>query len=246
MTSIEHHSACYRDDDLAHVLHVLVGTMTKVAHGYIRCSTEDQRTNGLSVEVQESKLRAWAMLNDVEIVIHCDAGISGKSMHNRPALQACLAAMRPGAVLVTCALDRLSRRTIDALQIAETLAKRGAELVSLKEQIPAGPAGKLILAVLASLAEIERDACSTRTKAAMEHLAAQGKYCGGKAPYGYRVDGEHVVPVDGEQAVIVEAKALRAAGLSLRAVAGTLAERGHRSRVGKPFGLTQVARFLDS
>ncbi len=217
----------------------------RTAHGYVRCSSEDQRVNGWSVEIQVSKLQAWAMLNDAELTLHVDAGIRGKSMHNRPALAEALAAMRPGTILVTCALDRLSRRTIDALQIAETLAKRGAELVSLKEQIPAGPAGKLILAVLASLAEIERDQVSTRTKAAMEHLAEQGRYTGGRAPFGYVVgaDGVLVENTD-EMAIVVEVRALRDAGVTMRGIVETLRERGRVSRVGKPFGLTQVSNML--
>jgi len=215
------------------------------AHGYVRCSTEDQRSNGLSIEVQTARLQAWAMLNDVALTIHTDAGISGKSIHNRPALQRCLAAMRPGAVLVTCALDRLSRRTIDALQIAETLAKRGAELVSLKEQIPAGPAGKLILAVLASLAEIERDQVSTRTKSAMAYLAEQGRYTGGRAPFGWTVGSDGVLVENAEEmAVVVEVRALRDGGVTMRGIVEVLRERGRVSRVGKPFALTQVSNML--
>jgi site-specific DNA recombinase len=222
--------------------------MIKHAVGYVRCSSEEQRVNGISLEVQEAKLRAWATLHDVTITIEVDAGISGKSTHNRPALKRCLAAMRPGAILVTCDLSRLSRRTIDALQIAELLAKRGAELVSLKEQIPAGPAGKLILAVLASLAEIERDQVSTRTKAAMSYLADQGRYLGGRAPYGYQLaeDGETLAEVPDEQSVIAEVRAIRSASpsISLRTIANMLGERGVLSRSGKAFAPSTIAAML--
>ncbi len=214
--------------------------------GYIRCSTEDQRTNGLSVEVQTARLTAWALVHGAELTIECDAGISGKSMANRPGLKRALDACRSGVVLVTCALDRLSRRTIDALQIAELLAKRGAELVSLKEQIPAGPAGKLILAVLASLAEIERDQVSTRTKQAMAYMAERGRYLGGRAPYGQALasDGLTLECVEAEQVVIARAMSLKASGLTLRGISATLAAEGKLGRSGKPFAPSAVAAMV--
>ena len=87
---------------------------------------------------------------------------------------------------------------------------------------------------------------SKLTSVAMQHKASQGEYTGGRAPYGYTLaaDGVRLVPVAEEQAVIAEARAMRAAGLSLRAVSQSLDSRGMRARNGKPFVAAQVARMV--
>ena len=56
--------------------------------------------------------------------------------------------------------------------------------------------------------------------------------------------GVALVEVEAEQAVIGEARALRAAGLSLRAAAAELARRGFLARAGRPFAAEQVRRMV--
>jgi DNA invertase Pin-like site-specific DNA recombinase len=82
----------------------------------------------------------------------------------------------------------------------------------------------------------------------MQHKAAQGEYTGGDPPFGYRVgdDGVKLTALDAEQAIIEEARRLRSAGLSLRAVATALDARGHRSRSGRSFGSSQVRRLVST
>ena len=61
-----------------------MSTNTKKAIGYIRVSTDKQASEGVSLEAQAAKIRAWAELNDYELVaIHADEGISGASMSKR-------------------------------------------------------------------------------------------------------------------------------------------------------------------
>ena len=51
------------------------------AIGYIRVSTTEQASEGVSLEAQRAKIAAWAVANDYELVaIHEDAGITGTSM----------------------------------------------------------------------------------------------------------------------------------------------------------------------
>jgi site-specific DNA recombinase len=79
----------------------------------------------------------------------------------------------------------------------------------------------------------------------LAHKKARGERVGG-IPYGFRpaADGRGLELVPAEQAVIAQARALRAAGLSLRQVCGQLAARGHLSRTGRPFAPVQVQRML--
>jgi len=65
-------------------------------------------------------------------------------------------------------------------------------------------------------------------------------------PYGYRLapDGVHLVEHESEQLIIREIHELRAHGLTLRAIVTEMEKRGLMTRVGKPFGLTQIARIV--
>ena len=56
-------------------------------------------------------------------------------------------------------------------------------------------AGRLVLNVLASVSQWEREAIGERTSTAMRHMKAEGAYTGGRAPYGYRVAADgHIEP----------------------------------------------------
>ena len=58
---------------------------------YLRVSTTGQAIEGISLEAQEAKARAWAGVNGFTVAgVHVDAGISGKRTENRPGLQAAL------------------------------------------------------------------------------------------------------------------------------------------------------------
>ena len=63
------------------------------AIGYIRVSTQGQADEGVSLEAQRAKIRAWCELNDAELVaVFEDAGLSGASMKGREGLDAALKA----------------------------------------------------------------------------------------------------------------------------------------------------------
>jgi len=217
------------------------------AIGYIRVSTEGQAVDGVSLDAQRAKIEAWASLNDYDLIaVHVDAGISGKGMDNRPGLQDALADCRKGSALVVYSLSRLARSTKDTILISERLAKSGADLVSLSERIDTtSAAGKMVFRLMAVMAEFERDQISERTVTAMQFKKGKGELVGA-VPYGFALsdDGVKLVENAVEQAVIVQAKELRASGLSLGKVATELDRRGLVSRNGKPFQATQVMRMV--
>ena len=218
------------------------------AIGYIRVSTEGQAQDGVSLDAQRAKIAAWCELNEYTLIaVHVDAGISGKAADNRPGLQAALQECGKGSALVVYSLSRLARSTRDTIEISERLAKSGADLVSLSEKIDTTTAaGKMVFRMMAVLAEFERDQISERTTMALRYKKSKGEKTGGAVPYGYALadDGINLVHDAAEQTVIQQARELRAAGLSLRAVAGELDRQGIKARNGSQFQAEQVRRMV--
>ena len=216
---------------------------------YLRVSTDKQADRGVSLDAQRAKVQAYAELYELDLVaIEVDAGVSAKTL-DRPALDRALGMLRRGEAeaLLVVKLDRLTRNVRDLADLVDSyFAKRGA-LLSVSEQIDTrSAAGRLVLNVLSSVGQWEREAIGERTAAAMQHKADRGEFTGGAAPYGFTLarDGVALVPVEPEQTVITEARALRAAGLSLRKIAATLDGKGLHARNGRTFAAAQVARMV--
>src|SRR5262245_55625582 len=124
------------------------------AIGYVRVSTVEQSKDGVSLDTQRERIRAWAVANGYDMGrIHVDAGVSGKRADNRPGLQAALTEVcKSRGALVVYSLSRLARSTKDAISIADRLHKASADLVSLTERIDTTTAaGKMLFRLLAVL-----------------------------------------------------------------------------------------------
>ncbi len=228
------------------ILSTIPANLHRRAIGYARVSTSDQADFGVSLDAQTEKVRSWCQVHGYELArVLVDRGLSGGRCDNRPALQEALRTIQAGDSLVVYSLSRLARSTRDTLMIAETLERRGADLVSLSERIDTtSSTGKMVFRMLAVLSEFERDVISERTSMAMRHLRATGRYTGGLAPYGYRsVDGV-LQAVPEEMRIIQLIQALGAEGGSLRSISRHLLEQGLTSRAGKAFHPAQVARIL--
>ncbi len=226
-------------------LHVFGGGHMK-AIGYIRVSTQGQADDGVSLAAQESKIYAWATLNDAEVVIFRDEGISGKRTENRPGLQASLDLVDKGDALVVYSLSRLSRSTKDTLTIAEALEKKEADLVSLSEKIDTtSAAGKMVFRMLAVLSEFERDQISDRTCFAMAHKKKKGEKTGGDVPFGYGVRKGKLFPHPEEQKAVSLMLAMRKKGNSLRAICVALEAAGFtRKRGSRKWPSITVLRII--
>jgi site-specific DNA recombinase len=226
----------------------MLKNMTTRAIAYLRVSLEKQAELGVSLDGQRAKIEAYASLYEIEIVeFITDAGESAKSL-SRPGLEKARGMLRrkEADALIVAKLDRLTRSVKDLGELLESDFKT-AGLLSVSEQIDARTAGgRLVLNILGSVSQWERETIGERTSAAMRHMASNGEFIGGRPPYGFAVcvcTGQ-LSPAPDEQAVIEVAKSLRALGLSLSKVASELERRGHRSRTAKVFAPMQIARMV--
>jgi DNA invertase Pin-like site-specific DNA recombinase len=222
--------------------------MTTAAIAYLRVSTGKQADQGLSLEVQQDKATAYARLYDLHLVeVIVDAGESAKTLQ-RPGLQRALTLIQSGqaTALLIIKLDRLTRSVADLGRlIDEYFAPGKAELLSVSEQIDTRSAsGRLVLNILASVSQWEREIIAERTREVMRHKQKQGEYIGGHIPYGFDVTNGELVANGLEQQVIQQAQTLYANGLSLRKVSATLHERGFQARTGAVFHPGQIQRMV--
>ncbi len=223
------------------------------AVGYIRVSTEGQAEEGVSLEAQRAKLTAYAVAADLELVaIREDAGVSAKTLA-RPGLQAALADLRDGRAeaLVVTKLDRLTRSVRDLGSLLEGYFAARFSLLSIADSVDTRTAGgRLVLNVLTSVAQWEREAIGERTRDALRHLKAQGVRIGGEGLGWRRSDdvdeeGRKVWVVDAaEQATAVRIRELRAEGHSLRAICRALVTEGRPTKCGGRWAPQTVAQIL--
>ena len=208
--------------------------------GYARVSTVAQSDEGISLEAQEEKLRQYASLYDLELTaVHVDAGVSAKTLQ-RPGLQAALTDLTEGRAeaLVVVKLDRLTRSVVDLGTLVADYFNT-YDLLSVSDSIDTRSAsGRLVLNVLVSVAQWEREAIAERTAEALSHLKSQGVILGGEAlgwsrttdldVHGRRVI--HDIPL--ERQTVNRIVELRQQGLSLREICKALETEGWKTKRG--------------
>jgi DNA invertase Pin-like site-specific DNA recombinase len=135
-----------------------------VIYGYARISTDGQ-----SLDAQRAELAAAGC---AKVFAETASGTRA----DRPRLGRALEALDPGDVLVVTRLDRLARSTRDLLNVLATVAARGAEFRSLRDAWAdtTTPHGRLMVTVLAGLAEFERELIVARTSEGRARAKARG------------------------------------------------------------------------
>ena len=216
-------------------------TNTK-AIAYIRVSTDKQADKGHSLLAQQEKIMAYASLYDLDIIDYVIETASAKNLE-RDGLQGALAQIKSGKAeaLIVVKLDRLTRSVSDLGYLVETYFSK-AGLLSVSEQIDTRSAsGRLVLNVLASVSQWEREVIGERTRAVKQSMKANGLYNGGIVPYGKSLVNGLLINNPQEQAIIDRAKALRSEGHTLRAIATMFSQEGLRTRKDTNFTHARVA-----
>jgi site-specific DNA recombinase len=209
---------------------------------YCRVSTEEQATHGHSLAAQESKLRAYCECFGHDLVaVITDAGHSAKTL-NRPGLQEALSLLQGGQAegLLVCKLDtrkwcfwptRLRSRSVKDLGELLELYFQKFALMSVAEQCDtSSAAGRLVLNMLMSVAQWEREVISERTSTALQHLKSQGVKLG--------------APALVDAATLARAQELKATGQTLRKIAEQLELEGWATLKGGAWRANTVMRLL--
>ena len=231
---------------------------------YTRKSTDeglDQEFNTLDAQresgeayVASQRHEGWECAADH----YDDGGFTGGNME-RPALRRLMADIEAGKIdcVVVYKVDRLSRSLLDFARMMETFDKHNVSFVSVTQQFNTSTSmGRLVLNVLLSFAQFEREIISERTRDKIAAARRRGKWSGGMPLLGYDVDpqGSKLVVNDDEANRVRAIFDLYVEHQSLLAVIAELDERDWvnkrwttrkgTERGGKPFTKTSLHKLL--
>lgn len=214
---------------------------------YYRVSTAKQGRSGLGLEAQQSAVRGYLNGGSWDLIGEAVEIESGKRADNRPQLQEALRLCRTtGATLIVAKLDRLSRDAAFLMQLQNS----GVSFVAA--DMPG--ANSFSVGVMALVAQQEREAISTRTKAALAAAKARGVSLGGRR--------SHTLPSHAAAAISANVRseiakrrtldvlvsveqAKQNGAVSLRMIAAALTASGVKTPRGGAWSAAQVKRVLD-
>lgn len=179
----------------------------KKCYIYTRVSTAIQ-VDGYSLDAQKDKLRKFAEYQDMTIAEEfSDEGHSGKNIKGRTEFVRMMEKIESGEdgveYVLVFKLSRFGRNAADVLNSLQIMQDYGVNLICVEDGIDSSKdAGKLMISVLSAVAEIERENIRTQTMAGREQKAKEGKWNGGFAPYGYKLENGQLLIADDEVEVI--------------------------------------------
>lgn len=211
------------------------------AIAYVRKSSVE--TERRSISEQETDLRRHAATLGVDVVAVMAEEASAYAERERPVFSRVLTSVEAGeADVVLCwSLDRFSRRGAGHVM---GLVDKGLRLVTLDGIDTSHEHGRMQVAVMAEAARMESTRISSRVRRAKAAAREEGRWHGGRPPYGYRIDGkgrELRLVVEPVEAEALQAAARRqVAGESLYSVVGWLNE----TEVPTPAGAAWKAKGM--
>lgn len=180
---------------------------TSKCYIYTRVSTSMQ-VDGYSLDAQKDKLKRYAEFQNMVIAgEYSDEGKSGKNIAGRPQFQQMLKdieAMKDKVEYVLVfKLSRFGRNAADVLSSLQRMQDYGVNLICVEDGIDSSKdSGKLMISVLSAVAEIERENILVQTMEGRRQKAREGRWNGGFAPYGYKLENGELLIADDEVEVI--------------------------------------------
>ncbi|WP_461240313.1 recombinase family protein [Paucilactobacillus sp. N302-9] len=177
---------------------------------YVRVSTAGQEQDGYSIGEQIDKLTKYCELQEWNIHdVYKDGGYSGSNL-KRPAIQELIKDIKSNKVdtVLVYKLDRLSRSLVDTMELIEkTFNTHNVSFISMSESFDTNtPVGKVMVSILATFAQFERENITSRMKMGKIGRAKSGKVMSwSNPPFGYNYDHDtSVLSINDLQATVVK------------------------------------------
>ena len=204
-------------------------------------SLDAQREAGVNY-IASQKANGWACVPDR----YDDGGYSGGNT-DRPALQRLLADCEAGKIdiIVVYKIDRLSRSICDFAELTKRFDKWNVAFVSVTQEINTHTsAGRMMLNILMTFAQFEREVIAERVRDKMAASRKKGKWVGGTVPFGYRAENRRLVPDETEAAVVRRIYGRYLEVQSPKLIASELNAEGIPNHNGRRWDTQSIHRIL--
>lgn len=200
---------------------------------YVRVSTQ-QQVEKYSLDAQKRILTEYCQRNQYEYEIYEDAGISGETIEDRPAIKRLLADI-PNVnynIVLVIELERLSRseELLDWLVIKKILRENKVKLATPNQMFDlADDEDDFLTDLFGALSKREKKKIIRRMTRGKHQAMSEGKYAGGYLAYGYTYDYEtKKLEIEPEQAEVIKLiyRLCIEENMSTREIAGELNRRG--------------------
>lgn len=202
---------------------------------------------------QRQELSAELQLDEVEAKFGSmdetffDAGVAGDAkISKRVALVEALDALDKGSTLYIYSFSRIARDSLTQLWIEKEIKEKGAELVSVKEEGSCGdsPEKKMMRVILSAVNSYEKEVIKMRVSSARKTMRKNGRFMGGRRPFGYSINGKHLEELAGEQQIITDMKGWKEQGNTIQTITDTLNGNGIPSATGNAWHYMSVRKIL--
>ncbi|NMG16980.1 recombinase family protein [Aromatoleum bremense] len=221
---------------------------------YCRVSTDerlDQSFNSIDAQreagkayVASQRSEGWSLVADD----YLDPGFSGGNME-RPGLRRLMADIEAGGIdiVIVYKIDRLTRSLTDFSRMIEVFERHKVSFVSVTQQFNTTTSmGRLMLNVLLSFAQFEREVTGERIRDKIAASKRKGMWMGGVVPLGYRVEARQLVIEPGEAKLVRRVFAQFVACRSTTDLVRALAAEKITSRRGTPFSKQGLHKILSN
>lgn len=232
--------------------------MIKRAFIYTRIS-QDRGAEGLGVQRQEDACREYAARHGMQVLeVFSDNATSAFSGRARPAYVAMLKRLQSRDVdaVICWRMDRLHRRPIEFEEYAEVCIGKRTDTPILTYPVTGGGVvdlstadGLLRAGIMGQVARFESATKRDRARAKAEQLASDGRWTGGRRPFGWNVENGRLVLNEREAAALAAAHSEVLAGRSLGSIIAQWNEEGWdgeslMTTASKPWGYAQLRQAL--
>ncbi|MFL6446194.1 MAG: recombinase family protein [Bryobacteraceae bacterium] len=222
------------------------------AIAYVRVSTEEQSKEGVSLDAQEQRVKAYARMRGLDLAcIYREEGVSANiPLRERPEGAKLVEAItkKRAKHVITVKLDRLFRNAGDALIQSEKwdnancavhIVDMGGNAIDTRSAM-----GRMFFTMAAGFAEMERNLISERTKSALSFKKAERRVYCNITPLGFDRQGDRLVQNREEMKTVKRILRLRAEGLSMQAIADAMNEAGAATKRGGTWHAVTVQKVL--
>lgn len=224
------------------------GTQISRAVAYARFSSNNQRDE--SIDAQLRAIQDYCERNGIKLVgIYTDEAQSAKT-DNRDDFRVMIDDILKGKIDVDAVLvhkfNRFARNKYDSALYKKRLRDIGIKVISVTQPIDDSPEGRILESLIEAMDEYYSENLALEVKKGLFENAIQGKYTGGKLPYGLTVDSEGYFCPDENAPIVQRIFKEYAEGVPKTRIVERLNREGYKNQYGRPFNTRTILDMLQN